>query len=247
MTAVEPNRQKEGSLPLHVAIIMDGNGRWAKARGLPRTAGHKRGADAARRVVTAAGNLGVRYLTLYSFSSENWNRPLSEIDDLMGLLRWYLKNEVRELHKNGVRLRVIGERSRLDKEICSLIEDAEDYTKANARMDLIMALSYGARQEITAAAQEIAREVAEGLLSPEEVDEQTIGRRLWTRGVPDPDLIIRTSGEQRLSNFLLWQAAYSEMIFTDTLWPDFGEEELAAAIEEFERRDRRYGASISAG
>jgi undecaprenyl diphosphate synthase len=247
MAAVEPDRQKQGVAPLHVAIIMDGNGRWAKARGLPRTAGHKRGADAARSVVTAAGNLGVRYLTLYSFSSENWNRPLSEIDDLMGLLRWYLKNEVRELHKNGVRLRVIGERSRLDREICGLIEEAESYTRANARMDLIMALSYGARQEITSAVQQLAREVAEGRLTPEEIDERAIERRLWTSDIPDPDLIIRTSGEQRLSNFLLWQAAYSEMIFTDTLWPDFGERELAAALQEFERRDRRYGARVSTG
>ena len=252
MAAVEPSRQNleqradQGAVPLHLAVIMDGNGRWAKSRGLPRTAGHKRGADAARRTVTAAAKMGVRYLTLYSFSSENWKRPIEEVNDLMGLLRWYLKNEVRELHKNGIRLRVIGERSRLDQEILELIDEGERLTSANAQMDLIMALSYGSRQEMIAAMQDMARAVAEGRLTPEEINQQAFEERLWTGDIPDPDLILRTSGEQRLSNFLLWQSAYSELMFVDCLWPDFGEDQLAAAIEEFRRRDRRYGASVSA-
>ena len=252
MAVVEPSRQNleqsadQQGVPLHLAVIMDGNGRWAKARGLPRTAGHKRGADAARRTVTAAAKMGLRYLTLYSFSSENWKRPVDEVNDLMGLLRWYLKNEVRELHKNGIRLRVVGERSRLDQEILDLIEEGEGLTRSNAQMDLIMALSYGSRQEMVAAMQDMARAVAEGRLSPEEIDERAFEQRLWTSDIPDPDLILRTSGEQRLSNFLLWQSAYSELMFVDCLWPDFGEAELTAAIEEFRRRDRRYGASVSA-
>ena len=252
MAVVEPSRQNleqsadQQGVPLHLAVIMDGNGRWAKARGLPRTAGHKRGADAARRTVTAAAKMGLRYLTLYSFSSENWKRPVDEVNDLMGLLRWYLKNEVRELHKNGIRLRVVGERGRLDQEILDLIEEGEGLTRANAQMDLIMALSYGSRQEMVAAMQDMARAVAEGRLSPEEIDERAFEQRLWTSDIPDPDLILRTSGEQRLSNFLLWQSAYSELMFVDCLWPDFGEAELTAAIEEFRRRDRRYGASVSA-
>lgn len=252
MAVVEPSRQNleqsadQQGVPLHLAVIMDGNGRWAKARGLPRTAGHKRGADAARRTVTAAAKMGLRYLTLYSFSSENWKRPVDEVNDLMGLLRWYLKNEVRELHKNGIRLRVVGERGRLDQEILDLIEEGEGLTRSNAQMDLIMALSYGSRQEMVAAMQDMARAVAEGRLSPEEIDERAFEQRLWTSDIPDPDLILRTSGEQRLSNFLLWQSAYSELMFVDCLWPDFGEAELTAAIEEFRRRDRRYGASVSA-
>jgi undecaprenyl diphosphate synthase len=252
MAVVEPSRQNleqsadQQGVPLHLAVIMDGNGRWAKARGLPRTAGHKRGADAARRTVTAAAKMGLRYLTLYSFSSENWKRPVDEVNDLMGLLRWYLKNEVRELHKNGIRLRVVGERSRLDQEILDLIEEGEGLTRSNAQMDLIMALSYGSRQEMVAAMQDMARAVAEGRLSPEAIDERAFEQRLWTSDIPDPDLILRTSGEQRLSNFLLWQSAYSELMFVDCLWPDFGEAELTAAIEEFRRRDRRYGASVSA-
>ncbi|MEJ2014099.1 MAG: isoprenyl transferase [Limibacillus sp.] len=252
MAVVEPSRQNleqsadQQGVPLHLAVIMDGNGRWAKARGLPRTAGHKRGADAARRTVTAAAKMGLRFLTLYSFSSENWKRPVNEVNDLMGLLRWYLKNEVRELHKNGIRLRVVGERNRLDQEILDLIEEGEGLTRSNAQMDLIMALSYGSRQEMVAAMQDMARAVAEGRLSPEAIDERAFEQRLWTSDIPDPDLILRTSGEQRLSNFLLWQSAYSELMFVDCLWPDFGEAELTAAIEEFRRRDRRYGASVSA-
>lgn len=252
MAAVEPERSRPESAgeldpPVHLAVIMDGNGRWAKARGLPRTAGHKRGADAARRTVTAAAEMGVRYLTLYSFSSENWKRPMEEVNDLMGLLRWYLKHDIKELHKNGIRLRVIGERGRLDGEINALIEEAEGLTRDNARMDLVMALSYGSRQEMMSAIRSLAEAAARGDIAPEDIDEAALEQRLWTRDIPDPDLILRTSGEQRLSNFLLWQSAYSELVFVDCLWPDFGEAELTAAVQEFRRRDRRYGATNSGG
>jgi len=229
--------------PVHVAIIMDGNGRWAKSRGLPRTAGHKRGAEAVRRAVEAARELGVSYLTLYAFSSENWKRPAGEVTDLMGLLRLYLRNEVNNLHKNGIRLKVIGDRSRLGADIVRLIKDSEAKTAGNTALTLLLALSYGGRQELVAAARDLARDVAEGRLSPEAVDEDAINARLSTAGIPDPDLIIRTSGEQRISNFLLWQGAYAELVFMDTLWPDFGRTELEAAIREFHGRDRRFGTA----
>jgi undecaprenyl diphosphate synthase len=231
------------SPPVHVAIIMDGNGRWATARGLPRVAGHRRGADAVRRTITAAGELGVRYLTLYGFSSENWKRPAEEVDDLMGLLRHYLRGEIAELHRNGVRLRVIGDRGRLAPDIVALIENAEAMTKDNAALNLTVALSYGSRGEIASAARAIARRAAAGEIDPREVDEAMVARELWTADIPDPDLIIRTSGEKRLSNFLLWQSAYAELVFVDTLWPDFSKEDLLAAIGEFQRRERRYGAA----
>ncbi|CUW40292.1 undecaprenyl pyrophosphate synthase [Magnetospirillum sp. XM-1] len=229
--------------PVHVAIIMDGNGRWAKARGLPRTAGHKRGAEAVRRTVEAAREMGVSYLTLYAFSSENWKRPAGEITDLMGLLRLYLRNEVNNLHKNGIRLKVIGDRNRLGADIVRLIEDSEAKTAGNTALTLLLALSYGGRQEIVEAARALAREVAEGRISPDAVDEDAITARLTTAGVPDPDLIIRTSGEQRISNFLLWQGAYAELVFLDTLWPDFGRTDLEAAIRDFHGRDRRFGTA----
>jgi len=229
--------------PLHVAVIMDGNGRWAKARGLPRTAGHKRGAEAARRTVEAAVEMGVSYLTLFGFSSENWSRPETEVRDLMGLLRLYLRNEVQSLHKNGVRLRVVGDRDRLAPDIVSLIEAAEAKTASNTRLTLIMALNYGGRQEIAAAARSLAEEVRAGRLAPAEIDENTLAAKLYTAGIPDPDLLIRTSGEERISNFLLWQLAYTEFVFVDTLWPDFGREELANAIREFQGRERRYGTA----
>lgn len=232
-----------GAPPIHIAIIMDGNGRWAKARSLPRIAGHRRGAEAVRRTVSAAAELGVRYLTLFGFSSENWKRPSAEIDDLMGLLRHYLRGEIADLHKNGVRLRVIGDRSKLAGDIVTLIANAEEMTRHNAGLTLVVALSYGGRAEITAAARDIARKVADGLLPLEAVDETEFGRHLFTDGIPDPDLLIRTSGEKRLSNFLLWQCAYTELVFMDTLWPDFGKRELEDAIREFQRRERRYGAS----
>lgn len=229
--------------PVHVAIIMDGNGRWAKARGLPRTAGHKRGAEAVRRTVEAAREMGVSYLTLYAFSSENWKRPAGEVTDLMGLLRLYLRNEVNNLHKNGIRLKVIGDRNRLGADIVRLIEDSEAKTAGNTALTLLLALSYGGRQEIVEAARSLARDVAEGRISPEDIDEESISDRLTTAGVPDPDLIIRTSGEQRISNFLLWQGAYAELVFMDTLWPDFGRNELEAAIRDFHGRDRRFGTA----
>ncbi len=229
--------------PVHVAIIMDGNGRWAKARGLPRTAGHKRGAEAVRRTVEAARELGVSYLTLYAFSSENWKRPAGEVTDLMGLLRLYLRNEVNNLHKNGIRLKVIGDRSRLGTDIVRLIEDSEAKTAGNTALTLLLALSYGGRQEIVEAARALAHDVAKGLISPDSVDEDAINARLSTAGIPDPDLIIRTSGEQRISNFLLWQGAYAELVFMDTLWPDFGRNELEAAIRDFHGRDRRFGTA----
>lgn len=231
--------------PVHVAIIMDGNGRWAKARGLPRTAGHKKGVEAVRRTVEAARELGLGYLTIFSFSSENWRRPEEEVSDLMGLLRFYLRSEIAELHKAGVRLRVVGDRSRLADDIVRLIEQAEGLTADNKALTLVVALSYGSRQEIAMAARRLAEEVKAGRLDPADIDEEAVTARLYTTDIPDPDLIVRTSGEQRLSNFLLWQSAYSELVFVDTLWPDFTKRDLEAAIEEFHRRERRFGATTA--
>ncbi|MBB3065879.1 MULTISPECIES: isoprenyl transferase [Limibacillus] len=245
MAAIEPKAPEGGTMPGHVAIIMDGNGRWAKSRGLPRSAGHRRGAEAARGCVRAAANLGIRHLTLFSFSAENWKRPLEEVDELMGLLRWYLKSEIDELHNNGVRLRVIGDRSRLATDIIKLIEEAEALTSENTRLNLMIALSYGGRQEVVAAARALAERVSAGELTPDEIDAEQFQAHLYTVDLPDPDLIIRTSGEQRISNFLIWQSAYSELVFLNTLWPDFGEADFLAAIEEYQTRERRYGASIS--
>jgi undecaprenyl diphosphate synthase len=232
------------ALPRHIAIIMDGNGRWAKARSLPRIAGHRRGAEAARRTVIAAAELGIRYLTLFGFSSENWQRPSAEIQDLMTLLRHYLVGEIAELHRNGVHLKVIGQLARLAPDIVSLIEHAETLTRDNSRITLTMALSYGGRAEIVAAVRTIAAQAACGKLAAEEVDEECIARHLFTADIPDPDLLIRTSGEQRISNFLLWQCAYSELVFTKTLWPDFAKRDLEEAIDDFCGRERRYGASV---
>jgi undecaprenyl diphosphate synthase len=227
--------------PPHVAIIMDGNGRWAKARGLPRVAGHRRGADAVRRVVRGAGELGIPVLTLFAFSTENWTRPADEVNDLMGLLRHYLRNELEELHKNGARLRVIGNRDGLAADIVRDIADAEKMTHANGRIDVNICINYGARDEILQATRNLARRVAAGELPAEDIDETRFEQELLTAGVPDPDLLIRTSGEQRISNFLLWQCAYAELVFVDTLWPDFGKDHLEQAIAEFRRRERRYG------
>ncbi|SMF70582.1 Undecaprenyl pyrophosphate synthetase [Tistlia consotensis] len=226
---------------------MDGNGRWATARGLPRFAGHRAGAEAAKRTVRAASDLGIRYLTLFSFSSENWKRPWTEIEQLMELLRRYLRSEIAELYEEGVRLRVIGDRESLAPDIVRLVEEAEATTRDNDRLTLIMALSYGSRQELTAAARDLARDAAAGRLDPETIDERLLASRLWTADLPDPDLLIRTSGEMRISNFLLWQLAYAEFVFTDRLWPDFGRDDLLAAIDEFGRRERRFGAAVSAG
>ena len=230
-------------LPRHVAIIMDGNGRWAKARGLPRIAGHRRGADAVRTVVEACRDIGIPYLTLYAFSSENWKRPPNEVDDLMGLLRVYLRGELAELHANNVRLRFIGNRQALARDITSLIEEAEAMTVANASLTLSVALNYGSHDEIVRACRRVAGEVAAGRLAVDEITEATFTRFLETADVPDPDLLIRTSGEQRLSNFLLWQLAYAELVFTDTLWPDFSKHELEGAVAAFQQRERRYGAT----
>jgi len=227
--------------PRHIAIIMDGNGRWAKQRSLPRIAGHKAGAEAVRRSVQGCLKEGVDYLTLYAFSSENWKRPADEVDALMGLLRLYIKQEIKQLHKNGVRVRFIGDRNGLAKDIIRLIEDAEDLTAGNARLVMTLALNYGARAEIVAAARQIADDVASGELRVGQVDEELFSTKLQTAGMPDPDLIIRTSGEQRISNFLLWQIAYSEFLFLDSYWPDFDEAALKCAIAQYHDRDRRYG------
>jgi undecaprenyl diphosphate synthase len=229
--------------PAHVAIIMDGNGRWARARGLPRTAGHKRGAEAVKTAAESAIQMGVRYLTLFGFSSENWKRPVAEISDLMGLLRYYLRNELDYLRKQGIRLRVIGERKRLAPDIVDLIESAERETVGNCRLTLIIALSYGSRAEIADTSRRLAERAAAGLLRPADIDEKMLSENLYTADIPDPDLLIRTSGEKRISNFLLWQLAYAELIFLDTHWPDFSREDFAEALREFRRRERRYGAT----
>lgn len=229
--------------PAHIAVIMDGNGRWAKARGLPKIAGHQRGAESARRVVRGCLERGVQYLTLYAFSSENWKRPADEVQDLMALLQMYLKRELNELAKNGVRLRVIGDRGGLTQEIRNLIDAAELRTIGNSQLNLTVALNYGARNEIVDATRKIAAAVRDGDLDPSAIDEALFSDYLETVSLPDPDVIIRTSGECRLSNFLLWQSAYSELIFTPTLWPDFGDGDLEAAIDDFHKRDRRYGGT----
>ncbi|MFP5515311.1 MAG: isoprenyl transferase [Alphaproteobacteria bacterium] len=241
----EADDNRSNTAPGHVAIIMDGNGRWAKARGLPRTAGHKKGVDAVRRTVEAARELGIGTLTIFSFSSENWRRPEEEISDLMGLLRFYLRSEVAELHRAGIRLRVIGDRQRLSEDINRLIANAEELTRDNRVMTLVVALSYGSRLEMVHAARRLAEEVAAGRLSPDAIDEDAMSAGLYTADIPDPDLIIRTSGEKRISNFLLWQGAYAELVFVDTLWPDFTKRDLEAAIEEFHRRERRFGATTA--
>ncbi len=228
-------------VPQHVAIIMDGNGRWAASRGLPRVEGHRRGVEALRKTVRAAGEMGIRCLTIFSFSSENWQRPVSEVRDLMGLLRLFIRKDLVELHGNGVRVRVIGERQSLDPDIRRLLEEAEDLTRANTSLLLVVAFNYGARDEIARAVQRIAAGVASGAVKPGAITEEMIGQHLDAPDIADPDLIIRTSGEQRLSNFLLWQAAYSELVFTPVYWPDFDRAALEAAIEEYRRRERRFG------
>jgi len=232
--------------PRHVAVIMDGNGRWARARGLPRSAGHKMGTDAVRRLLEGARDLGIAYVTLFSFSSENWRRPEEEVGYLMRLMRYYLDSEIARLHENGVRLRVIGDRDRLDSDFVALIERAEERTRDNPGQNLIIALDYGSRREIVRAARLMAEQVKAGTLDPSAIDEELFSRHLFTADIPDPDLILRTSGESRISNFLLWQAAYAELVFIDTLWPDFTKRDLEAAIDEFHRRERRFGATGAA-
>jgi undecaprenyl diphosphate synthase len=228
-----------------VAIIMDGNRRWARARGMPPVFGHRQGAEAVRRSVEGCIGIGIRYLTLYAFSSENWGRPVVEVGELMNLLRLYLRREIDSLDRNGVRVRVIGEREALATDIRRLIDDAEQRTRDNARLDLIVALNYGARAELVRACRKLAAEVKAGRLEPGAIDDARLAAALDTAGTPDPDLLIRTSGEQRISNFLLWQLAYTEMVFLPVRWPDFDEEHLRAAVAEYARRERRYGAAAS--
>lgn len=229
------------AVPRHVAIIMDGNGRWAKARGLPRSAGHRAGAEAARKALRAAGEAGVECLTLYAFSSENWRRPQAEISDLTALLRFYVKKELNDLHNEGIRLRILGDHSAFEKDVAQLVDAAIEKTRDNERMTLAIALNYGSRAEMAGAARKLAEEVAAGRLRPAEIDEARIDAALDTGGLPPLDLLIRTSGEQRLSNFLLWQAAYAELLFIDTLWPDFDGDVMRAALADYARRERRYG------
>ncbi|TDH36180.1 isoprenyl transferase [Pseudohoeflea suaedae] len=229
-------------LPRHVAIIMDGNGRWARARNLPRTAGHKVGVERVREVVRAAQDFGIEYVTLYAFSSENWNRPKEEVSDLMGLLKLFIKRDLDELHSNNVRVRVIGCRSTVQSDIRALLDQAEERTRENTGPNLVIAFNYGSRDEIVRAARALAVDVAEGRLKPEDISEDALDGVLDTAGIPDPDLVIRTSGEQRLSNFLLWQAAYAEFVFATCLWPDFDRSQFRDALEEYARRDRRFGA-----
>jgi undecaprenyl diphosphate synthase len=228
-------------VPHHVAIIMDGNGRWAAARGLPRVEGHRHGVEALRKTVRAAADLGISVLTIYSFSSENWSRPPAEIHDLMGLLRRFIRHDLADLHKSNVRVRVIGERDGLDREIRLLLQEAEDLTRDNDGLTLVVAFNYGARHEIARAARRLAIEVAAGRLSVDDISPELLSRYFHAPDIPDPDVIIRTSGEQRLSNFLLWQAAYSELIFVPINWPDFDRAALEGAITEYRRRERRFG------
>ncbi len=231
--------------PRHVAIIMDGNGRWAAARGLPRGEGHRRGVEALRKTVRAAGELGIGILTIFSFSSENWLRPPSEIRDLMGLLRRFIRNDLAELHGNNVKVRVIGERDDLAPDIRRLLEEAEDLTRHNTGLILVVAFNYGARQEIARAMRGIAEDVARGRLTPDAVTAELVASRLDAPDLPDPDVIIRTSGEQRLSNFLLWQAAYSELVFLPIYWPEFDRAALEKALAEYRRRERRFGGLVA--
>jgi undecaprenyl diphosphate synthase len=227
--------------PRHVAIIMDGNGRWAQQRGLPRSVGHRMGVEAVRRTVRAAIEIGIPYLTLYSFSSENWSRPAAEIDDLMDLMKRFIRRDLAELHQFNVRILTIGERTNVDPELLATIDEALALTHANSALNLVIAFNYGSRAEIARAARRLAERVRRGELEVGEISPELIGEELDTKGVPDPDLLIRTSGEVRLSNFLLWQAAYTEFVFLDTYWPDFGREFLQQAIDEFHSRDRRFG------
>ena len=234
-------------VPRHVAIIMDGNGRWAASRGLPRGEGHRRGVEALRKTVRAAGELNIGILTIFSFSAENWSRPAAEIRDLMGLLRRFIRNDLAELHKSNVRVRIIGEREGLEPDVLQMLEEAEVLTRANNGLTLVVAFNYGARQEIARAARRMTAEIAAGRLKPGEIDADLLARFLDIPDLPDPDLIIRTSGEQRLSNFLLWQAAYSELVFVPIHWPDFDRATLESAIGEYCRRERRFGGLARAG
>ncbi len=247
--AVDPGAAQAAPaiLPRHVAIIMDGNGRWATQRGLPRVEGHRRGVDALRRTLRAARDIGIEIVTIYSFSSENWSRPAPEVSALMGLLKRFIRNDLAELHDAGVRVRIAGDRQSLEPDIRTLLTEAEALTAGNTRQTLIVAFNYGSRQEIAAAARLLAEEVARGERLPSSITPEAIEARLSTAGIPDPDLVIRTSGEMRLSNFLMWQAAYAELVFQPILWPDYGREALMEALAEYARRDRRFGGLGGAG
>ena len=233
------------TVPEHIAIIMDGNGRWAQSRGLPRAAGHRKGVEAVRRTVRAAIELGVPYLTLFSFSSENWTRPASEIDDLMGLVRGYVRRDLADLHENGVRLRMIGEREGIEADLLEMIDEGVTLTRNNTALNLIIAFNYGSRAEIAKAARALARQAIDGKIRPVDITPELITDALDTQGLPDPDLLIRTSGELRLSNFLLWQSAYTEFVFLEACWPDFGREHLEQAIAEYGNRNRRFGGVVA--
>jgi undecaprenyl diphosphate synthase len=233
--------------PEHIAIIMDGNGRWAKARGLPRAAGHRAGVEALRQTVQNADELGIRWITVYAFSSENWSRPKAEVSDLMGLLKLFIRRDLAELHQNGVRVRVIGEREGLQPDIAALLEEAEHLTQDNSALNLVIAFNYGSRDEIARAAARIAQAAVAGQLDPRDITPESFAAFLDTVDIPDPDLIIRTGGEIRLSNFLLWQAAYAELVFLSCYWPDFGKAHLVEAIQTFAARERRFGGVPAAG
>lgn len=235
-------QQRKQGLPRHVAIIMDGNGRWARKRHLPRQAGHAAGVNATREVVRQAIDIGLEALTLFAFSSENWKRPAMEVGALMGLFRLYFRGDMKEIAERGAIVRIIGNRTRVDPDIRSMIEESEGMTAHNTGLNLTFAFDYGGQEEIAAAARELARAAKEGRLDPELITPALVSSRLFTAGLPEPDLVIRTSGERRLSNFLLWQSAYAELLFVDTLWPDFGRAEFMDALQQFMRRERRFGA-----
>lgn len=235
------------TVPAHVAVIMDGNGRWAQTRGLPRQEGHRRGLEALRAAVRNAADLGIRFLTLYSFSTENWRRPKAEVSFLLGLLRRFVENDLADLHASGVRVRVIGNRDDLTPDLRALIEKAESKTAQNRGLTLVVAFNYGSRDELVRVARGLAEDIADGLLRPEQIDEEVFSSRLDTSAFPEPDLVIRTSGETRISNFLLWQAAYAEFVFTPVLWPDFDRKALEDCLAEYRRRERRFGGVTEPG
>ncbi len=237
--------QNERKIPVHVAIIMDGNGRWAKKRGLPRTAGHAQGARVVEQILEDADHMGIRYLTVYAFSTENWSRPDSEVKALMNLLRTYMKTSLAKCARNNVRIRVIGDKSRLDSDLQASIANLEKETASNTGIGFQIAINYGSRDEIVRALRKAAQRVKDSELNPEDITEDLISDGLDTAGIPDPDLLIRTGGEERISNFLLWQTAYSELYFCDAAWPDFNKAELEKAIDAFNNRERRYGGLIS--
>lgn len=229
------------NVPTHVAIIMDGNGRWANSRGLPRTMGHRKGVESVREAVRTAGEVGIRYLTLFAFSSENWSRPEAEVSDLMGLLKAFIRRDLADLHRQNVRIRVIGDKNNLRGDILPLLLEAEDTTRNNTGITLVIAFNYGSRDEMTRAMQALAVDVAQGRLTADQITPERIASKLDTAGIPDPDLVLRTSGEERLSNFLLWQAAYSELLFVPELWPDFNREVFLNALKTYAGRERRFG------